>query len=88
MSSAGDDYSKTYNYTEKNKVETLAMYVKSATKKRPGNFRQYSRAEISKVVGNIVEESSIKNQLPRNDSQNDHEPLIIGDEKTRFTTEL
>jgi hypothetical protein len=88
-SSAGDDYSKTYNYKSRNKAETLATYVKSAAKKRPSNFRQYFRTEISRVVRSIVEESSIENHVqPNNDSPNDHESLVVPEEKTQFSLEL
>lgn len=83
----GDNYSTAYNYAERNKAEALAMYVKSAAKKRSSNFRQYSRGQVAQVVRNIVEESSIKNQLLSNDSPNEQSPAVP-EEKTQFSIEL
>jgi hypothetical protein len=45
-------------YPSRNRAETLAVSVKSASNRRPSHFRQYSREEIARVMKHILEDTA------------------------------
>jgi hypothetical protein len=49
-------------FPDRNKVETLYEQVRSASK-RSGDYRRYTRSEISKVLRNIIDKDSLSPEL-------------------------
>jgi hypothetical protein len=76
------------HYSDRNRAETLTVYVRSAVKKRSSYFQQHSRSEIAKVMKHVLEGSPSRNRLLLIKEPYSNEDELVPNRESTLSVEL